>query len=87
MSLDARSRAFDTRATASAQGLLTSYLSKFFGHQVTVTFNDPPAALAGLFIALGLREMYVVYIRNSKMKKAVPSHQEVWETEKVESVA
>jgi uncharacterized membrane protein (DUF485 family) len=68
-------------------GLLTNYLSKFFGYQVTVTFNDPPAALAGFFIALGLREMYVVYIRNSKLKRAVPSHQEIWETEKIGSAA
>jgi len=67
--------------------LLTNYLSTVFGYQITVTFNDPPAALAGFFIALGLREMYVVYIRNSKVKKAMPSHQEIWETEKVESAA
>ena len=67
--------------------LFTAYLSEFFGYQVTVTFNDPPAALAGFFIALGLREMYVVYIRNSKLKKPVPSHQEIWETEKIESAA
>jgi hypothetical protein len=65
--------------------LFTSVLSSFFGYQVTVTFNDPPAALAGFFIALGLREMYVVYIRNSKMKKPIPSHEEIWETEKIES--
>jgi hypothetical protein len=67
--------------------LLTSFLSTFFGYQVTITFNDPPAALAGFFIALGLREMYVVYIRNSKVKKPVPSHQEIWETEKIEGAA
>jgi hypothetical protein len=67
--------------------LFTGYLSAFFGYQVTVTFNDPPAALAGFFIALGLREMYVVYIRNSKVKKPIPSHQEIWETEKIESAA
>jgi len=67
--------------------LLTNYLSTIFGYQLTVTFNDPPAALAGFFIALGLREMYVVYIRNSKVKRPVPSHQEIWETEKVETAA
>lgn len=67
--------------------LLTGFLSNFFGYQVTITFNDPPAALAGFFIALGLREMYVVYIRNSRVKKPVPSHQEIWETEKIESAA
>lgn len=67
--------------------LFTDFLSKFFGYQVTVTFNDPPAALAGFFIALGLREMYVVYIRNSRVKKPTPSHQEIWETEKIESAA
>ncbi len=64
--------------------LLTIPLSWAFGYQWTVTFNDPPAALAGLFIALGLREMYVVYIRNSKVKKPIPSHQEIWETEKID---
>jgi hypothetical protein len=67
--------------------LFTSYLSTIFGYQITVTFNDPPAALAGFFIALGLREMYVVYIRNSKVKEPIPSHQEIWETEKIESAA
>ncbi|MDA4115444.1 MAG: hypothetical protein OK442_02680 [Thaumarchaeota archaeon] len=67
--------------------LLTIPLSWYFGYQWTVTFNDPPAALAGLFIALGLREMYVVYIRNSKAKKPVPSHEEIWETEKVGAAA
>jgi hypothetical protein len=67
--------------------LLTIPLSWLFGYQWTVTFNDPPAALAGLFIALGLREMYVVYIRNSRMKKPIPSHEEIWETEKIETAA
>ncbi len=67
--------------------LFTNYLSSFFGYQVAVTFNDPPAALSGFFIALGLREMYVVYIRNSKEKKPLPQHQEIWETEKVERPA
>jgi len=56
-------------------------------YQVVVTLNDPPGALAGLFIALGLREMYVVYIKNSKIKKSVPSHEEIWETEKTEEPA
>jgi hypothetical protein len=55
-----------------------------FSYQDVVTFNDPPAALAGFFIALGLREMYVVYIKNSKMKRSVPAHNEIWETEKIE---
>jgi hypothetical protein len=57
-----------------------------FSYQDVVTLNDPPAALAGLFIALGLREMYVAYIKNSKakVKKAVPAHNEIWETEKIE---
>jgi hypothetical protein len=64
--------------------LLTNYLSTIFGYQITTTFNDPPAALAGFFIALGLREMYVVYIRNSKLKTSVPAHNEIWQTEKVE---
>lgn len=48
--------------------LLTTPLSWIFGYQITITFNDPPAALAGFFMALGLREMYVVYIRNSQAK-------------------
>ena len=67
--------------------LLTGWLATIFGYQITVTFNDPPAALAGLFIALGLREMYVVYIRNSKAKRPAPAHDEIWETEKTESPA
>jgi hypothetical protein len=67
--------------------LFTIPLSWFFGYQWTVTFNDPPAALAGLFIALGLRDMYVVYIRNSKVKKPAPAHNEIWETEKIETPA
>jgi hypothetical protein len=68
--------------------LLTNWLLALgFNYQIAVTFNDPPAALAGFFIALGLREMYVVYIRNSKIKKSVPSHEEIWETEKTEESA
>ncbi len=67
--------------------LLTNYMARFFGYQLTVTFNDPPAALSGFFIALGLREMYVVYIKNSKLKEAVPAHDEIWETEKLEAAA
>lgn len=68
--------------------LLTNWLlAAGFNYQIIVTFNDPPGALAGFFIALGLREMYVVYIRNSKVKKAVPAHDEIWETESVERAA
>lgn len=51
-------------------------------YQLALTFNDPPSALAGLFIALGLREMYVVYIKNSKAKEPIPNHDEIWEMEK-----
>lgn len=64
--------------------LFTNYLSGFFGYQITITFNDPPAALSAFFIFLGLREMYVVYIRNSKERKPAPSHEEIWETERAE---
>jgi hypothetical protein len=68
--------------------LLTNWLLALgFSYPIVVTFNDPPATLAGLFIALGLREMYVVYIRNSKVKKQAPAHDEIWETEKVETPA
>ncbi|MDG7021634.1 MAG: hypothetical protein JRN23_06860 [Nitrososphaerota archaeon] len=49
-------------------------------YQVVTMLNDPPAALSGAFIALGLREMYIVYIRSSK-KDAPVAHTEVWETE------
>jgi hypothetical protein len=58
-----------------------------FSYQTVGTLNDPPGPLAGFFIALGLREMYVVYIRNSKVKKQVPAHDEIWETEKIETPA
>jgi len=64
--------------------LATGALAATFGYPLTSTYNDPPAAISAIFIFLGLREMYVVYIRNSKMRKPVPSHQEVWETEKME---
>lgn len=65
--------------------LLTNFmLAMGASYQFVVTLNDPPAALAGLFIALGLREMYVVYIRNARAKAAVPAHNEIWETEKLE---
>ncbi len=67
--------------------LLTGWLASIFGYQITITFNDPPAALAGLFIALGLREMYVVYIRNSKANRPPPAQSEIWETEKIEGSA
>jgi hypothetical protein len=63
--------------------LLTNWLAALgFSYQVALTFNDPPAALAGLFIALGLRDMYAVYIKNSKAKKLIPTADEIWETEK-----
>jgi len=63
--------------------LLTNwFVALGFNLQVAATFNDPPAALAGFFIALGLREMYVVYIRNSRAKERIPSHEEIWDTEK-----
>lgn len=52
-------------------------------YQLVTMFNDPPAALSGVFIALGLREMYVVYIRSSKKRQL--AHGEVWETERVEA--
>jgi len=61
--------------------LLTNYLSGIFGYQITVTFNDPPAALAAVFIMLGLREMYTVYLKDSKLAMSVPSPQEIWESE------
>jgi hypothetical protein len=67
--------------------LFTIPLSWYFGYQWTVTFNDPPGALAGFFVALGLREMYVVYIRESKVKKPAPTHEEIWQTEKAEPAA
>jgi hypothetical protein len=67
--------------------LFTNFLSTLFGYQITVTFNDPPAALSAFFIFLGLREMYVVYIRNSKAQKPVPPHDEIWETERIEREA
>lgn len=58
-----------------------------FNYQIVVTFNDPPGALAGFFIALGLREMYVVYINKAKEKKPIPLHNEIWETEDAKAVA
>jgi hypothetical protein len=65
--------------------LITNWLLALgVSYQFTVTINDPPAALAGFFIALGLREMYVVYIRNSKVREPVPAHNEIWKTEKLE---
>ena len=67
--------------------LFTGILSKLIGSPIAVTLNDPPAAFSAFFIFLGLREMYVVYIRNSKARKPIPSHQEIWQTEKVESLA
>ena len=63
--------------------LLTNWLSALgFNYQLALTFNDPPSALAGLFIALGLREMYRVYIKNSKEKRRIPNHDEIWKTER-----
>lgn len=68
--------------------LLTNWLLALgLSYPVVVTFNDPPGALSGFFIALGLREMYVVYIRNSKLKQSIPDHDEIWETEKMEQTA
>jgi hypothetical protein len=67
--------------------LSTGFLSAKFGYPLSSTFNDPPAAISAVFIFLGLREMYVVYIRNSKVKQAVPAHKEVWKTEQTERAA
>jgi hypothetical protein len=67
--------------------LFTNLFSRVFGYPIAITLNDPPSALSAFFIFLGLREMYVVYIRNSKAKKPVPSHQEIWETEEIEKAA
>jgi hypothetical protein len=67
--------------------LSSGYLSATFGYPLASTFNDPPAAISAIFIFLGLREMYVVYIRSSKAKKPVPSHEEIWETERAGSAA
>jgi len=58
-----------------------------FSLQFVTLLNDPPASLAGLFIALGLREMYVVYIKNSRVKTQIPAHDEIWETEQEATVA
>jgi hypothetical protein len=68
--------------------LLSNWLlAAGFSYQTVGTLNDPAGPLAGFFIALGLREMYVVYIRNSKVRKPVPTHDEIWETEKIETPA
>jgi hypothetical protein len=63
--------------------LFTNTLSAVFGYQLTITFNDPPAALAGFFIALGLREMYTAYRKQSVPKKRIEP-QEIWETERTD---
>jgi hypothetical protein len=63
--------------------LFTNTLAVIFSYQITVTFNDPPATLAGFFIALGLREMYVAYRKEPLPKRRVQPH-EIWETEKEE---
>jgi hypothetical protein len=68
--------------------LLTNWLLALgVSYQVTLALNDPPGALAGIFIALGIREMYVVYIKKSKIKRPVTVHSEIWETEKIETSA
>jgi hypothetical protein len=67
--------------------LTNPLLRQVFGLQFVSTLNDPPASLAGLFIALGLREMYMVYIRNSKMRSPTPAHEEIWETEEAQTEA
>jgi hypothetical protein len=64
--------------------LLSNFFSREFGYQLALTFNDPPAALAGVFILLGLREMYVVYRRESMLAKRT-SPQEIWQTEHADS--
>jgi hypothetical protein len=64
--------------------LATGFLSSRFGYPLSSTFNDPPAAVSAIFIFLGLREMYVVYIRNSKVKKLAPSAQELWQPDGTE---
>ena len=62
--------------------LLTNYLSTIFGMQLTVTFNDPPAMLSGVFILLGLREMYVIYRKGSKRRNIeTPRGEDIWRTE------
>jgi hypothetical protein len=58
----------------------TNTLAVLFTYQITTTFNDPPAALAGFFIALGLREMYVAYRKDAVPKRRIKPD-EIWETE------
>lgn len=65
--------------------LLTNWMTTAVGYQVVVTLDLIPASLAGFFIVLGLREMYAVYIRNSGTKRSPPAHNEVWETEKMQT--
>lgn len=62
--------------------LLTNFLAQYFGYQIVVTFNDPPAAIAGVFILLGLREMYVIYRKAEKRNKAKSLQgEDIWKVE------
>jgi hypothetical protein len=66
--------------------LLTNYLATIFGMQITVTFNDPPAAISGVFILLGLREMYVIYRKAEARKVEAPKGEDIWKVESDKSV-
>jgi len=61
--------------------LLTNYLATIFGMQITVTFNDPPAAISGVFFLLGLREMYVIYLKRKRETVEAPKGEDIWKVE------
>lgn len=65
--------------------LLTTWMTTTVGYQVVTTLDLVPASLSGLFIVLGLREMYEFYIRDSGTKRSPPAHSEVWQTEKMQA--
>lgn len=60
--------------------LADPYLSSIFGEDIALTFDDPPAMLAALFIFLGLRNMYAIYRKGSELKRN-PKSEEIWKTE------
>jgi hypothetical protein len=56
------------------------FLETMFGEEIALTFDDPPAMLAALFIFLGLRNMYAIYRKGSELKKGAKP-EEIWKTE------
>ena len=64
---------------------LAEPLSPILGEEISLTLDDPPGALAALFIFFGLRNMYLLYRKSSK-KAGEFTAEELWVDKQNEDV-